>query len=392
MCVGFFFFQAEDGIRDKLVTGVQTCALPILIGWLLAAACRGATPGGDSVASSAAAVTARTWGLAYLQANQLPQAEAEFEKVVKLAPDQAVGYADLGLVYLREGRYREADAQLRRAAALDSADSNIGLMLAKVYELTGREPEARREVERVLRRDSTDIRALYAAAELAGRSTDPEERRRQESYLRLVVTRAPANIAARLELVDLLLARGAADDAAAQLEVLQRQLPQLPREAARFFQRALRSARAGRATEAAVAAKRFHQAMEVTAAYQVSLQRLGGRSDPLVGYPVLTFNQSLAVPTQDARAVAAEIRFRDVTAGSGLESVAALPDSVAGSPPGPLAPPGGGFDDDETEGPFVSGHLFRGNQGRVIETTASAQHDARARRGDRKSTRLNSSH
>src|SRR5438552_8772762 len=26
----FFFFQAEDGIRDDLVTGVQTCALPIL--------------------------------------------------------------------------------------------------------------------------------------------------------------------------------------------------------------------------------------------------------------------------------------------------------------------------------------------------------------------------
>src|SRR5438876_7898179 len=29
MCV-FFFFQAEDGIRDGRVTGVQTCALPIL--------------------------------------------------------------------------------------------------------------------------------------------------------------------------------------------------------------------------------------------------------------------------------------------------------------------------------------------------------------------------
>src|SRR5258708_39681263 len=32
----FFFFQAEDGIRDDLVTGVQTCALPI---------CTCATPG-----------------------------------------------------------------------------------------------------------------------------------------------------------------------------------------------------------------------------------------------------------------------------------------------------------------------------------------------------------
>src|SRR5207245_7291403 len=27
--ISFFFFQAEDGIRDATVTGVQTCALPI---------------------------------------------------------------------------------------------------------------------------------------------------------------------------------------------------------------------------------------------------------------------------------------------------------------------------------------------------------------------------
>src|SRR5699024_11443775 len=28
----YFFFQAEDGIRDRNVTGVQTCALPISLG------------------------------------------------------------------------------------------------------------------------------------------------------------------------------------------------------------------------------------------------------------------------------------------------------------------------------------------------------------------------
>src|SRR2546429_2888399 len=33
LCTGvFFFFQAEDGIRDVAVTGVQTCALPISCG------------------------------------------------------------------------------------------------------------------------------------------------------------------------------------------------------------------------------------------------------------------------------------------------------------------------------------------------------------------------
>src|SRR5256885_4535458 len=31
-CVCLFFFQAEDGIRDYKVTGVQTCALPIFAG------------------------------------------------------------------------------------------------------------------------------------------------------------------------------------------------------------------------------------------------------------------------------------------------------------------------------------------------------------------------
>src|SRR6516165_1063888 len=34
--VFFFFFQAEDGIRDLTVTGVQTCALPISQGVLSA--------------------------------------------------------------------------------------------------------------------------------------------------------------------------------------------------------------------------------------------------------------------------------------------------------------------------------------------------------------------
>src|SRR2546421_7830845 len=29
LSLSFFFFQAEDGIRDLIVTGVQTCALPI---------------------------------------------------------------------------------------------------------------------------------------------------------------------------------------------------------------------------------------------------------------------------------------------------------------------------------------------------------------------------
>src|SRR5688572_31415074 len=64
LCFFFFFFQAEDGIRDLTVTGVQTCALPIFRGFLQHAAAAAADPelgaqldvlGGDLPAEAGAA-------------------------------------------------------------------------------------------------------------------------------------------------------------------------------------------------------------------------------------------------------------------------------------------------------------------------------------------------
>src|SRR2546429_9676295 len=109
----------------------------------------------------------------------------------------------------------------------------------------------RSEVDRVLRRSADGLRALYERAAL-----DPASK---ETYLRRIVGRAPNNVAARLELVDALVSRGAADSAAAELEALERQLPELPREANRFFQQALGLARAGRAAPPALPAATFHR-------------------------------------------------------------------------------------------------------------------------------------
>src|SRR2546422_5023771 len=48
----FFFFQAEDGIRDVAVTGVQTCALPIYQPVFSKVTVRGAADSAASVATS----------------------------------------------------------------------------------------------------------------------------------------------------------------------------------------------------------------------------------------------------------------------------------------------------------------------------------------------------
>src|SRR5256885_5156370 len=170
----------------------------LVVAMVLLLACRGREPAAG-LERDAAILTARTLGLAYLRSQQFAQAETAFAKIVALAPDQALGYANLGLVHLRLGRYDVAEREIRRAAALDTASDDIALTLAKVYELTGRTSEARREIERDLRRTPDDVRALYELAALEPAS--------KETYLRRIVARAPSNVAARLELVDVLLAR-----------------------------------------------------------------------------------------------------------------------------------------------------------------------------------------
>src|SRR5207244_5558187 len=49
------FFQAEDGIRDDLVTGVQTCALPIFETWILSFGSSPFSGSGETVADAEAA-------------------------------------------------------------------------------------------------------------------------------------------------------------------------------------------------------------------------------------------------------------------------------------------------------------------------------------------------
>jgi len=59
----FFFFQAEDGIRDVAVTGVQTCALPICFTKIVHKFCQ-ANEGNEAVKEFVAPLAAlnKEWG------------------------------------------------------------------------------------------------------------------------------------------------------------------------------------------------------------------------------------------------------------------------------------------------------------------------------------------
>src|SRR5205085_8389648 len=83
----FFFFQAEDGIRDLTVTGVQTCALPISVGELIPSSLR------ELIRSQLARLTPSAWAL--LVAGAVLGKGLTFERLCQVAQidEQAGLYA-----------------------------------------------------------------------------------------------------------------------------------------------------------------------------------------------------------------------------------------------------------------------------------------------------------
>ena len=266
--------------------------------------------------------TTRMLGLSYLQRNQLPEAESQFRKLTRLAPDDPFGYAELGLTYLQGGRYGEAEKQLRRARDLDPGNAEVGLALAKLYSLTGRSPEARATLEQ-LRRDSTgNARVLYALAELDAGRPDPASARRYEDRLRDLLAVAPANLVARLKLVAAFTRADEADSAIRQLEEVRRIPPQAPKEARTYVDSSIQLLRSGKIAQSRTTLKRLFGLMEVTAPYQASLDDVRWTEGPIPGRPVLSFAPkylfSLRRGTEQATINLA--KFTDATNDAGLAS------------------------------------------------------------------------
>src|SRR5215212_10861813 len=206
--------------------------------------------------------TTRMLGLSYLQRNQLAEAEGEFSKLTKLAPDDPLGYANLGLTYMQAGRYPEAEQQLKRARELDPRGTDIGLALARVYALTNRAGDARATLEQLRRDSSANAHVLFALAELESRGTDPASMSRHRDRLRDVLGVAPANLAARLKLVDAFARAGDADSVVRQLEEVRRIPPEPPPQARAMLDSIIQLARGGRLADARPALDRFLRAME----------------------------------------------------------------------------------------------------------------------------------
>ena len=345
----------------------RICAALFCAAVMSVAGCRG------EPASVEDLYTTRMLGLSYLQRNQLPQAESAFTKLTKLAPDDPLGYANLGLTHLQAGQFKDAEDELLRARKLDPHSPEIGLALARLYSLTDRATEARATLEKLHQDSTTNAHVLYALAELESEQHDNGSRQRYEARLRDVLAVAPANLVARLKLVDALVSDGAADSAVHQLEEVRRIPPELPQQARVYLDSTIQLLTVGKLGDARPVLDRFLSVVEVTSQYQASMDDVKWTDGPIAGRPVLTFAPKSFITVHGVRdkATVDMARFVDVTDEAG----------VGGGAVGALAV--GDVDGDGTDDLFVSrngaaAQLFRVQGGFLRDASQRAKIPAAA--------------
>jgi hypothetical protein len=304
----------------------------------------------------------------------LPEAEAEFQRVVELAPRDPIGHANLGLTYLRGGRYEDAERHLDRARSLAPDRTDVALTLARLYSLTDRADEARQLLEELPREGADQSRVLYALAELEAGAPGNRERSRRKELLEQVLALEPANVAVRLELVDIAVGEGDADRAIGQLEEIRRLPPELPDEAREGLEETILALRGGRPEEARASLDRLVRIVQLTVPYQAALEEVKWVEGPLVGRPILTFEpQSLIAMLGTGFRPSPEDapRFVDVTSDAGLPDPAGLsaPNAPAASPPVGAAIALGDVYGDGTNDLFVGSVLYGVQGGYVFDVT-----------------------
>lgn len=266
-------------------------------------------------------ITVRTLGLAYLEEFKLEEAEQQFLRLIKLAPKEKLGYANLGLTYLRMGKYPEAEKQLLRAIRIDPKDPDIRLILATVYQMNNEQESAINELTDALKYSPSHVKTLYSIAEIYSIMSSEDAASGRELYTKRLAEAAPANIVPRLNLIDIYIRKGDNDRATEQLEILKKQFPELPAEAGKYYDQTLSLIRKNDLTRAVTSFTIFHNFLKVSSPYQAGMVDLKGPGGSLVGFPLITFDQTTISRTSEMVSAADAVHYTNSTASAGLDII-----------------------------------------------------------------------
>ncbi len=153
---------------------------------------------------------------------KFPEAIAEIQKAIALAPARGDSYLNLALVQTKVGQFDSAEANYKKAIDLNAQGENAHLALAAFYQTRGRYPEAEQQVQLVIAADPKDVNARASLAKLY---MSEGKRAEAEQFLSQVKRDFPKNSVAYRMLGDYYFAEGDLDKATAEYGSLHQEHP-----------------------------------------------------------------------------------------------------------------------------------------------------------------------
>jgi tetratricopeptide (TPR) repeat protein len=95
-----------------------------------------------------------------------PEAIAELQKAIALAPDHGDSYLNLALVQTKTGQFDSAETNYKKAIELKAQGENPRMALAAFYQGRGRYVEAEQQVQAIIAADPKDVNARASLAKL----------------------------------------------------------------------------------------------------------------------------------------------------------------------------------------------------------------------------------
>ena len=161
-----------------------------------------------------AAIHHQSLGLAYLEESKPSQAIEQFQELVNLVSDEAIGYGNLAVAHLRLKKIAEAEAWIKRGLEVDPMNSQLHFILAEIYQWQGKTEEVTAEIQEAIKLAPNDLEVRYKLVRLyLGQRNNPAAIDQAIVHLRTLRQQTPLNVVVLLNLAQALLDREQIEEA-----------------------------------------------------------------------------------------------------------------------------------------------------------------------------------
>ena len=266
-----------------------------------------------------AAIRHQNLGLAYLEESQPSKAVPEFEALIELLPEEAIGYGNLAVAHLRLQQGDTAEAWVKRGLQAAPMNSQLHFILSEVYQLQGQSALAIEAMKEAVRLAPNEVEFRYKLVRhYLGQRNRPEARQEAIRHLQVLHDLSPVNVVVLLKLTQALVAQGELEPAKSLTQELMLLLGDTDAEKLAYLTQGVNAIEQGDVKTAARNIRIFENLHRASPRYQ---QGIGELVTDILGHPIEAFEPGFKSRIIAKQNPPIEVEFVDVTEALGLDNV-----------------------------------------------------------------------